>query len=263
MEFLEGKICVMAALKARQRKINVIYLRQGIHVTNISELLSEAQRQNISIRYCAAGELDAIAQGVTHGGVIARCSPKPPIRPPEFFNNHQLIHRSNCLLLLEGIDDPQNLGFTLRTAEALGVAAVLIKKHLWDFKSPVISRASSGAFERLSLVVFENTDEMLRPLKIAGYFILGCLANASHSMYQVDLTRPVVIAIGGEKRGLSASVRNHCDRFIKIPMLSNIGSLSLSHAASIVLAEAMRQRLMVRNAPGPEETDFPANDRDP
>jgi 23S rRNA (guanosine2251-2'-O)-methyltransferase len=146
-------------------------------------------------------------------------------------------------LLLEGVDDARNLGFTIRSAEALGAQAVLIKKHLWDFDPIEVARPASGAYERLPLVQIEDV-EPLRQLQRRGLRLLGCIAGARRGLYEVDLKLPTLLAIGGEKRGLSGAVRSICDAFLTIPT-RGAASLSLSHATAIVLAEAMRQRLQV------------------
>jgi tRNA G18 (ribose-2'-O)-methylase SpoU len=143
-------------------------------------------------------------------------------------------------LLLEGVDDARNLGFTLRTADALGALAVLIKKHLWDFDAAEVSRPSSGAYERLPLVQIDDV-EPLKQLQRRGLKLFGCVAGAKRTMYELDLSQPAVLAVGGEKRGLSGAVRAICDRFITIPTREG-ASLSMSHASAILLSEAARQR---------------------
>ena len=126
----------------------------------------------------------------------------------------------------------------------LGAHAVLIKKHLWDFDEVEVARPASGAYERLPLVQVEDVGVLLE-LQKGGVKLLGCIAGARRSIYDADLSRPVVLAIGGEKRGLSGAVREICDGFVTIPTRGEPSSLSLSHAAAIVLAEANRQRKLV------------------
>ncbi len=145
------------------------------------------------------------------------------------------------LLLIEGVDDARNLGFVLRTADAMGVHAVLIKKHLWDFDPVEVSRPSSGAYERLPLVQFEGVD-LLHDLKRRGLKLYGCIAGGKRTIHDLNLKEPVILAIGGEKRGLSGAVRDVCDRYARIPTVGGPTSLSMSHAAAIVLAESRRQR---------------------
>ncbi|MDZ7261185.1 MAG: RNA methyltransferase [candidate division KSB1 bacterium] len=245
MEQLEGRICVQAALQARQRKITLLVIRSGLHGSDIQSLLEEAERQNIPVKFAAATEIEAMAQGKTHGGVIALATPKPPLTAEALLERIKRLSHPPALLLLEGIDDSQNLGFTLRSAEALGIDAILLKKHLWDFDSTAVSRASSGAYERMPITLLDQVEKVLPKFKSLALKLFGCIANAKQTMYQVDLTQPVMLAIGGEKRGLSAAVRSQCDSFIKIPMMTDIGSLSLSHSASILMAELMRQRLFL------------------
>jgi 23S rRNA (guanosine2251-2'-O)-methyltransferase len=155
------------------------------------------------------------------------------------------------LLLLEGVDDARNLGFTLRSAEALGVHAVLIKKHLWDFDETEIARPASGAYERLPLVQIDDVAPLLK-LQQSGMQLVGCLAGVKRTIYDADFTRPTIVAIGGEKRGLSGAVRSICDLFVMIPTAAEISSLSLSHAGAIVMGEVMRQR-MLRGKPAPSD----------
>lgn len=245
MELLEGRISVEAALRARHRKIKLLILRAGLHPETTQPLIALAEQQNIPYKLTPAEEIDAMAHGKTHGGVVALCSPKPALPIEELFKVVAAGPRQSFLLLLEGVDDSQNLGFVLRSAEACGITAVLIKKHVWDFDAAAVSRASSGAFERLPLYVFDQANKVLPRLSYLGITIYGCIANAQKTMYEADFSHSTLLALGGEKRGLSAAVREHCDRLVKIPMMADIGSLSLSHAAAIILAECMRQRLTI------------------
>ncbi len=228
---------------ARQRRFELILVRQGTHASKIVTILEEAQKQQIPIKPITTAEMDAMAHGKTHGGLLAICSAKPIWQPQDLLVALDRLSRPYFFLLLEGVDDGQNLGFILRSAEAFGVQAVLLKKHLWDFDGGAVSRASSGAYERLPLVIFETAEELLPKLKRAGVSVYGCIANVKHTIYECDLTQSILVALGGEKRGLSAAIRKQCDRFIKIPMAVDVGSLSLSHAAAIILGETMRQRM--------------------
>lgn len=251
MEHLEGRTSVYAALTAGQRRFHSILLRHGIHADSIAEILSAAAERNIPIRYVDERELDAHAHGATHGGVLALCGPKPRMPVEELMANIDTLRQPALLLLLEGVDDARNLGFTLRTAEALGVHAVLIKKHVWDFDAVEVARPSSGAYERLPLVQIEDVAQLER-IRRQGVRLFACIAGAKRSMFDVDLRRPSMLIIGGEKRGVSGAVRGICDQFITIPTLGGATSLSLSHAAAIICAEAFRQR---REFSSPRATD--------
>lgn len=240
MEHLEGRQSVLAALQAFQRRFQVILIRQGIHEERVADVRAAAAERNVPIRHVPREELDALAHGATHGGIIAICSPKPRWSAADL--SQALEHRRTppLLLLIEGVDDARNLGFTLRTADACGADAVLIKKHLWDFDTVEIARPASGAYERLPLVQID-TVEPLKALQRRGMLLVGCIAKARRTIYEIDLAQPAILAIGGEKRGLSGAVRDHCDLLATIPTRAG-ASLALSHAAAIVMAEALRQR---------------------
>lgn len=240
-EYLEGRESILAAIQAFERRFEVILIRHDAHKQKLAALIEAAMQRGIPIRYVQRQELDALAHGASHGGVLAIVGAKPRLSAAQLIESIRSLSSPALLLLLEGVDDARNLGFILRTAEAMGVHAVLIKKHLWDFDAGEVSRPSSGAYERMKLVQIEDV-EPLRQLQKEGLFLVGCLAGAKRTMYRVKLTRPTILALGGEKRGLSGAVRRICDRFITIPTIGGASSLSLSHASAILLAEAYRQR---------------------
>jgi 23S rRNA (guanosine2251-2'-O)-methyltransferase len=241
MEHLEGRQSVLAALVARQRKIDVILLKHGMHEQDVREILALASATGVPVQYVDAAQLVAMAHGGSHGGVIAVCSAKPRMSVEQLMPMLEMMKEPPLLLLLEGVDDARNLGFTLRTADALGVHAVLIKKHLWDFDPVEVARPASGAYERMPLVQVSEV-EPLRALRRLGIQIVGCLSAAKRTIYETNLTSPTLLAIGGEKRGLSGAVREICDLFVTIPSRPEPSSLSLSHAGAIAMAEAARQR---------------------
>jgi 23S rRNA (guanosine2251-2'-O)-methyltransferase len=241
MEQLEGRQSVLSALRARQRKFQIILVSHQAHEEKLADILQLAGELHIPIKRVDAAELNAMAHGKSHGGVVAVCSAKPRLGLDDLLTILAALRQPPLLLLLEGIDDTRNLAFTLRSAAALGCHAVLVKKHLWDFDAADMARSSSGAFERLPLVQIETATELAR-LKRGGPQLFGCLAGAKRTIYQADLTGPIILAIGGEKRGLSAAVRELCDQAVRIPTVHAESSLALSHAAAIVLAEAARQR---------------------
>ncbi len=241
MIHLEGKQCVLSALVARRRRIEVVLLKHDIPAAKTEELLAAAVEANVPVKRVSGEELTALAHGQSHGGVIAVCSPKPRWTEDQLLDHLFRLTRPPLLLMLEGVDDARNLGFTIRSADAVGVDALLIKKHLWDFDETEVSRSSSGGLERLPLVQFEGVD-LLTAMQKQSIRLYGCLAGAKRTIFDVNLTRGVCLCIGGEKRGISGAVRQICDRFVTIPTIEGASSLSLSHAGAIVMGEALRQR---------------------
>jgi len=224
-ELLEGRICALAALRAGRRKFEELLVRQGIQDDSIRDLLDAAAAINVPVRRVREEALDAKAHAKSHGGVVAIAQPLPPSALPA---------RADFILLLDGIDDARNLGYALRSAEAFGVQAVLLRRRAWDFDGGDVSRASSGAYERLPVVIGEEVPP--------GLSLIGCLAGLERTLYDEDLTRPLVLAIGGEKRGLSAAVRDRCTSRVSIPTREGAPSLSLTHAAAVAMSEVARQR---------------------
>ena len=227
MEQLEGRQSVLAALKACQRKFQVILVSHGMHQEKVQDVLDLAAQRGVPVRQVDRRELDAMAHGATHGGMLAVCSAKARMTEGELLD---LVERSSepplLLLLLEGIEDARNLGFVLRSAEAMGVQAVLIKKHLWDLDAVEIARPASGAYERLPLVQLDDVAP-LRQLQRRGLRLIGCIAGAKRTLYETDLMQPTILAIGGEKRGLSgARARNL--RWVPDHPLSGRGQFSVA-----------------------------------
>ena len=257
MERLEGKQCIKAALLARRRKIELILVSGNAHHDKTEEVVSLARLQNIPIKIVPPEELNAAAQGRTHGGLVAICSPKPLTPVDEVLRIIKKGNASPFLLLLEGVEDEQNLGFIIRSAGAMGVDAVLLKKHIWNFDPIAVSRASAGAYEYLPLIKVEKSHDIITPLRKSGIKIYGAISNARKTIYEINLTTGILIALGGEKRGLSADVRERCDSFFSIPMhkgeVDKMESLSLSHSAAIIMAETMRQRFYTLTPERPSE----------
>ena len=247
MECLEGRQSVLAALQSRSRRFEVILIRQGTHEERIREVLEAAAAARVPVKRVSGRELNALAHGASHGGVLAVCSSKSPTTADELLELLRRAGHQPLLLLIEGIEDARNLGFTLRSAQAMGADAVLIKKHLWDFDETEVARAASGALDRMPMVQVEDV-QLLQRLKGEGLRLLGCVAGAKRSIDEADLTAGVILAVGGEKRGLSGAVRSICDLLVSIPTVAGGPSLSLSHAAAVVLAEARRQRIRYNNS---------------
>ena len=233
-------------MQARQRRIEVILLAHGAHEEKYADIIALAAEIGVPIRKVDRKELDTMVHGRTHGGCIAVCSPKPRLNIEELNELLRPLYTPALLLVIEGVEDARNLGFVLRTAEAMGVHAVMIKKHLWDLDPVEIARPASGAYERLPLVQID-TVAPLQQLQARGMQLIGCLAGVRQTMYEADLKLPTILALGGEKRGLSGAVRDICNSFVTIPTVGGASSLSLSHAAAIITGEAYRQRRATSN----------------
>lgn len=225
MDILEGRVCVLAALRAKRRTFESILVRQGTKDDSIREILDAAAELGVPVTRARPEALEARAHGKSHGGIVAVASPLPPAAVPSALD---------FALLLDGVDDARNLGFAIRSAEAFGTQAVFLRKRAWEFDGGDVSRSSSGAFERLPVVLGDAIPDGLR--------LIGCIAGVRKTIYDEDLRIPLALAIGGEKRGLSAAVRDRCGSLVSIPTVEGAVSLSMTHAAAVALAEVARQR---------------------
>lgn len=248
-EHLEGKQCILSALRARQRRFEIILVSWSAHRSKTEEVIQLANQLGVPVKIAPPDELDKMSRGKTHAGLLAVASAKPLTRPVELLQMTRNPDKPPFFLLLEGIEDEQNLGFILRTAGAMGVGAVMLKKHIWNFDSRAVSRASAGVYEWMPLVKLERESDLLSDLKKAGLRVLGALPRVRRNIYEMDFKAPVIVALGGEKRGLSGALRQACTGFFTIPMPASAKgsdretpSLSLSHSGAIVMAEVMRQR---------------------
>ena len=214
---------------------------EGAKEGRFDEVFASAKRKRIPVRQVSAAALEEIAHAKTHGGLVAICTERAP-DPESVLDPILAGPEPPFLLLLEGVDDARNFGGVLRTAEALGVHAVLLKKREWDFDETDVMRASSGAFERLRIVKVQREDGLLERLKARSLALWACIANARRSVYDADFRTPLVLAVGGEKRGLSGAVRSICTGFLRIPGRPGATSLTMNHAAAILIAEVARQR---------------------
>lgn len=249
MEHLEGRQSILAALAAFQRRFQIILIRRGMQERSFRDVLDAAAARGIPFRFVERNELNDLTHGATHGGLVAICSPRPRMSLPDLERLLQHLKIPPLLLILEGIDDARNLGFTIRSADAFGVHALLIKRHVWDFDPIEVARPSSGAYERLPLVQIDELGPVKALLRRHSIRLIGCIGGARRMIQDADFSSGVAVAIGGEKRGLSGAMRSVCDGFARIPMADGaVSSLALSHAAAVVLAEAVRQRMLSTKA---------------
>jgi 23S rRNA (guanosine2251-2'-O)-methyltransferase len=225
LDILEGRACVLAALQAKRRTFEAVLVRLGIKDESVADLLRAAEAIGVRVQRVREEAIEARAHGKLHGGILAVALPLPPAAVPAGLD---------FAVLLDGVDDARNLGYAIRSAEAFGAQAVFLRKRAFDFDGGDVSRSSSGAYERLPVILGDHVPETLR--------LVACLPDAGKSLYDEDLRRPVALAIGGEKRGLSAAVRDRCKAFVTIPTVPGAASLSLTQAAAVAMAEVHRQR---------------------
>ncbi len=235
---LEGTISVKAALKAGRREIFEILTDGRKPDRNRNYILKLAKEKGIKITSLSPDNISALAGGTSHGGFLARAGERAYQSAKEL-----LTHPLPFLALLEGIEDPYNFGGALRSLYAAGVTGVLVPERNWCSTAGVVTKASAGASEFLPIAAVSDWDKTLTEAKEKGIRILCAERKNALSLYESDLTGPVMLVFGGEMRGISSRIMAHSDKNIFLPYGSDFrNALSANSAAAVFAFEAYRQR---------------------
>lgn len=240
-ELLLGVHAVQEALRAGRRGIRRLLVSRDRRPPRMAALVDAAAKRGIRVEWAPRDELTALAQTGRHQGVVAVAGGYPWATAEALLD--QVAGRGMPLLLVaDGIEDPQNLGAILRTAEAAGVDGVVIPRHRAAGISGAVARVSCGALEYLRVAGATNIPAFLERAKSAGFWVVGADPGGSKSLYDIDWRVPVALVLGGEDRGLRPLVRRRCDIVATIPMRGRVASLNVSAAAAIFLFEILRAR---------------------
>ncbi|KOR30570.1 23S rRNA methyltransferase [Achromatium sp. WMS2] len=212
------------------------------HDNRIVELLKQAQQQQISIQAVDRDTLDNIAPGTNHQGIVAKTVVPTPGTEADLQRLLTELTTPALFLILDGVQDPHNLGACLRTAEAAGVTAVIAPRNRAVGLTPSVCKVASGAAGRVAYIQVTNLVRTLRVLLEHQIYLVGTADEASMDFYHTNLQVPVALVLGSEGQGLRRLTREHCNTLVKIPMLGRVESLNVSVAAGVMLYEAVRQR---------------------
>jgi 23S rRNA (guanosine2251-2'-O)-methyltransferase len=239
MTLLCGINPVLEALNAGTRHFERLLIVKGLRNARADEIVSRATQSGIPLRFEPRETLDRLAGGLRHQGIIAVVSARPLLTLESLLAD---ARDPAAVLLLDGVEDPRNLGAILRTAEAAGVDGVLLPERHSAPLSETVGRSSAGALEHVRIARIGNAAQTLDGLKGRGYWVIGFDALGPERWDAVDYRRPVVLVLGGEGRGMRRLVRERCDQVVSIPLFGHVGSLNVSVAAGIALYELIRQR---------------------
>jgi 23S rRNA (guanosine2251-2'-O)-methyltransferase len=209
----------------------------------LQEVLELATRDRVTLHPAERSELDRLTQGANHQGVVARAV--VPAALDETVLEALLDGLGGqppLLLVLDGVQDPHNLGACLRTADAAGVQAVIAPRDHSVGLTPAVCKVASGAAGRVPYVQVTNLARTLMMLQGRGLWLVGAAGEAAADLYQTDLRGPMALLLGGEAKGLRRLTREHCDLLVSLPMCGVVESLNVSVAAGVLLYEALRQR---------------------
>lgn len=238
-----GWHAVSAALRSRASAVEAVWLRRGRADERVQAVLGLLQARGLEPHYCDGRTLNEMAPGVAHQGVVAR------LRAVEAWSEADLepllrgLDHPPLLLVLDGVQDPHNLGACLRSADGAGADAVIVPRDRAASLTATVRKVAAGAADTTPLVVVTNLARCLRSLQQHGLWLTGLAAEADGLVYNQDLIGPTALVLGAEAKGLRRLTRETCDFLAALPMQGRVESLNVSVAAGICLYEARRQRL--------------------
>ncbi|MAH72891.1 MAG: 23S rRNA (guanosine(2251)-2'-O)-methyltransferase RlmB [Cellvibrionales bacterium TMED49] len=241
MTWVYGIHAVETLLKVAPERIREIRLskdRSDVRFKNIEQM---AGRQGVSFQYSSKKFLDEKVDG-RHQGVIANCIELSPKNEQFIYSLFKNRGEKSFFVMLDGVTDPYNLGACLRTAECAGVDALIVPRDRAVGLTPTVRKVSCGAAETVPLVMVTNVARTLLKLKQEGIWVVGASEDAAASIFNQDLTGPLLVVMGSEGKGLRELTRKSCDFFVQIPTFGEISSLNVSVATGIALFEVVRQR---------------------
>ncbi len=230
---------ILAAKPDHILELFIVENREDKRVLDISALASQL---GVVAQRVQKKQLDVWLPDMNHQGVAAKIRSQPLLTEndlPELLTNGTT---SPLFLVLDGVQDPHNLGACLRTADAVGVTAVIIPKDRSASLTPLVRKVASGAAETVPVVTVVNMVRTLEQLKSLGVWVMGTSLNTTQSLYQINLQGPIAIVLGAEGKGLRRLTEEHCDVLMHIPMQGMVESLNVSVATGVCLYEVLRQR---------------------
>ncbi len=242
-ETIYGRNAVSECLRAGRRRVYRLLLAQGVRETNlVAEIVALARQAGAVVERVEKAALDKIGP-VNHQGIAAEVSAYPYTNLEEILGLAEGCDELPFLLLLDCLEDPQNLGTLLRTAEVVGVHGVVIPKRRAARITPAVTNASAGAAEHLRVARVTNLVRTIESLKERGVWVVGLENLPQARLYdQFDWSGPLALVVGSEGRGVRRLVLESCDVVVRLPMRGHVGSLNAAVAGSIALYEAWRQR---------------------
>ena len=238
---VEGRNSVLELLESG-KDINKIYITRGERHGSINKIIAKAKERKIIIVEKDRHQMHEIAQTENCQGVIAIVPPFEYCEIEDILEEAKNKNEDPLILILDGIEDPHNLGSIIRTAETAGVHGIIIPKRRAVSVNSTVNKVSAGAVEHMKIARVTNITDAINELKEQGLWICGTDINTDKYYYNQDLTGPLGIVIGNEGQGISQKVKNNCDFLVKIPMKGKVTSLNASVSTGIIIYEVVRQK---------------------
>ena len=239
---VEGRNSVLELLDS-DRDINKIFIEKGEKHGSINKIIAKAREKRVVIVEVDRQKLNKMAQTENHQGVIAIVPPFNYCEVKDILDEAYRKNEKPFILILDGIEDPHNLGAIIRTAETAGVHGIIIPKRRACNVNSTVYKVASGAVEHMKIARVNNLNDEIKYLKDNDVWVYGTAVEASKYYYEENLTGAIAIVIGNEGKGMSNLVKENCDVLLKIPMKGKISSLNASVSAGIVMYEVVKQRM--------------------
>ena len=239
---VEGRNAVLELLESG-KDINKIFVSRGERHGSINKIIAIAKEKRIIIVEKDKKQMDEMAQNENYQGVIAIVPPFEYCEIEDILEVAKERNEEPFILILDGIEDPHNLGSIIRTAETAGVHGVIIPKHRAASVNSTVNKVSAGAVQHMKIARVTNISDCINELKDKGLWICGTDISTSKYYYDQDYRGAIGIVIGNEGKGMSEKVKKNCDFLVKIPMKGKVTSLNASVSTGIVIYEAMKQRM--------------------
>jgi 23S rRNA (guanosine2251-2'-O)-methyltransferase len=240
MAVIYGIHAVAEALKARGRGFEYVAVARERHDQRVQRIVAGCRAHGVAVRSLPRYELDRLAGGPSHQGVVAVTSEKQYVDVDDLLATRRGQHA--FLVVLDGVEDPHNLGAIIRTADAAGADGIAIPERRAVGVTGTVAKASAGALEHLPIAKVANISRTLEELKRKNVWTIGLDERGSQPYDQIDYNMDCALVLGAEGKGLHEQVRKHCDFLVKIPMMGQVPSLNVSVAAAVVMYEVARQR---------------------
>ena len=241
-EYIYGVHAVGHALRSSPENVLELWVQHGERISEIRELIRFAQHHTLPVHRVPRKTLDRLATRANHQGIVLRCRRATALGDAEFVTLLNQLSVQPLLLVLDGVQDPQNLGACLRVADAAGVNGVVIRRDRAAALTATVRKVASGAADSVPLLQVSNLARAIQQMQKAGLWLIGADPGAKESLYDVELTMPLAFVLGGEDKGLRRLTRERCDRLVHLPMLGSVESLNVAVASAVCLFEALRQR---------------------
>ena len=234
-----GRNAVLELLRSG-RSIDKIFIKEQLEGA-LLVIEGEARARGVVLVEAKHEKLDALACGVMHQGVVALAAAKEYVEVDDILKIAESRNEKPFIVILDGINDPHNLGAIIRSCDGAGVHGLIMAKRHSAPLSPVVSRASAGAVEHVAIAKVANLNNTIKDLKEKGIWVVGCEADGQ-SYDKIDFDMPLAVVLGSEGYGIAELVKKNCDFIASIPMAGKVNSLNVSCAAAVILFEAARSR---------------------